>query len=103
MSSCEHFRVDWRGIMIEIRYAPNWMDLSEVYGYQLAHLEVESIEPARAVLPITETGYRSHFIADADIHAAGGPVAFMLDAIEQAASHPAWKRQEDAARQYSLF
>lgn len=54
MRHCEHFRVDWRGILIEIRYCPNWIDMSEAYGYQLAHLEVESIEPARAVLPIEQ-------------------------------------------------
>ena len=29
MTNCEHFRIDWRGILIEIRYCPNWMDLSE--------------------------------------------------------------------------
>lgn len=103
MRHCEHFRVDWRGILIEIRYCPNWSNMTDEYEYQLAHLEVESIEPARAMLPITETGYRSHFIRDAEIQTAGGPVAYLLEAIEQAANHPSWKRQEDSARQYSLF
>lgn len=100
----EHFRVDWRGILIEVRYCPSWSKgYTDMYGYPLAHLEIESIEPARAVLPITETGYRSHFVAAPDVDEAGGPLDYMLNAIEEAADDPSWKRREEASRQYSLF
>ena len=54
----ETYQIEWRGIAIEIRYAPSWSNAYlEVYGEPLAHLEVDSIEPVRAELPITETGY----------------------------------------------
>jgi hypothetical protein len=41
-----------------------------------AHLEIESIDPAKRPLPMTETGYRSWFGAPADVDAEGGPVEF---------------------------
>lgn len=48
------YRFTWRGIEIEAIYTPlQWKTI--------AHLEVRSIKPERAPLPITETGYRSHF------------------------------------------
>ena len=56
----ETFRTDWNGIAIEIRWEPNWLNLTSS-GYDTAHLEIKSIAPDRAPLPITETGYRSHF------------------------------------------
>jgi len=37
------------------------------------HIEVESVRPKRAPLPITETGYRSHFMPALDLINAGGP------------------------------
>jgi len=55
----ETFRIEWSGIAIEIRYEPHWLGMD--IGYDTAHLEIESIAPERAHLPITETGYRSHF------------------------------------------
>ena len=55
----ETFRVEWSDISIEIRYEPNWLNLD--IGYDTAHLAIVSIAPDRAPLPITETGYRSHF------------------------------------------
>ncbi|MFK7875877.1 MAG: hypothetical protein AB8B71_08850 [Paracoccaceae bacterium] len=53
--STETHRLTWQGIEIELTYKP------EGHGGVIAHLEVRSINPERAPLPITETGYRSHF------------------------------------------
>lgn len=41
-------------IEIEITLKPD-------YFKDVAHLEIRSIAPERATLPITATGYRSHF------------------------------------------
>ena len=38
------------------------------------HIVVESIDPEKAPLPITETGYLSHFISPIALANAGGPV-----------------------------
>jgi hypothetical protein len=96
--------LEWNGITLEVRYCPSWADYYEaIYGHPLAHIEVEAITPARAPLPITETGYRSHFTSAEEIAEAGGPVAFIRAALDSAADDPAWKKREAAARQYQLF
>jgi hypothetical protein len=74
-----------------------------VYGYALAHLEIEATQPARAPLPITETGYRSHFERADNIEAAGGPEAFARAWLDHEAGRPAWIEQRETARQGSLF
>ena len=97
-------RIDWKGITVEISYEPNWLGgLTEAYGEPLAHLQIQSVSPERAALPVTETGYRSAFIAGSVITMEGGPVAFVRDWLDTAASDPAWQQKVDAARQLALF
>ena len=97
-------RIDWNGITVEISYEPNWMGgLTEAFGEPLAHLQIQSVSPERAALPVTETGYRSAFIAGSVITLEGGPVAFVRDWLDEAANDPSWKHQQDAARQLALF
>lgn len=70
-------RLQWDGITIEVRYDPDWSpSYRDIYGYSLAHLEIEAIEPAQSPLPMTETGYRSHFGSPADVDAEGGACRF---------------------------
>lgn len=98
----EIFTLVWRGITIRIEYDANWSNLA-ARGYDLAHLDIESIDPARAPLPITETGYRSHFTSADTVAAYGGPVAFVTAWLEEEAAKPAWRRSEAKARQLTLF
>lgn len=67
------------------------------------HIEVESIKPKRAPLPITETGYRSHFMPALDLINAGGPVTFVTAWIEQEAKSSAWSKAAAARAQGDLF
>lgn len=67
------------------------------------HIEVESITPSRAPLPITETGYRSHFIPALELMNAGGPVTFVTAWIEQEAKGKAWRKAATAKQQGDLF
>ncbi len=91
-------------LSIEIRYAPSWSRAYlEVYGKPLAHLEITTIEPARAELPITETGYQSLFLPASAFEDEGGPVAFVQAWLEGEAESEAWKQREEAARHMSLF
>ncbi len=97
-------RLEWHGISIEVRYCNNWSSaFKEAGGHTLAHLEVTSVEPERASLPITETGYRSHFTSADTINAAGGPVSFVRAALDDAAQDADWIRREAEARQMVLF
>ena len=52
--------ITWQGIELEIRFARDWLGSSKT-AYPMAHIEVEAISPKLTALPITETGYRSHY------------------------------------------
>lgn len=67
------------------------------------HLEIESIKPKRAQLPITETGYRSHFLPALDLINAGGPVTFVTAWIAQEAKGKAWTKAAVVKAQGDLF
>ncbi len=100
----ETHMLEWNGIHIEIRYCPSWSESYErIYGYRLAHLEIEVLEPARAPFPVTQTGYRSHFTRPDVIAECGGPVAFARACLDEAAKDPKWIESEAARKQLSLF
>lgn len=67
------------------------------------HVEVESIRPKRAPLPISETGYRSHFMPALELANAGGPVVFVTAWIEREAKTKAWTAAASARAQGDLF
>ena len=99
----ETFDASWNGIQLAISWEPRWLNLSDDYGLDTAHLQIEAVEPERAMLPITETGYRSHFTTAETVIAMGGPVAFVLAWLDQEAASTVWQRQAEAARQLTLF
>ncbi len=73
------------------------------FPYRTAHPAVRSIRPDNATLPITETGYRSHFVRAETVEALGGPEAYVRAWLLEASRDPKWKARQDAARQMSLF
>ena len=90
----ETHRLDWRGLEIEVRYCPDWM-------LGRAHIEVEFL--CRSPLPITETGYRSHFTTAETVAELGGPVQLVETWLDETASGAGWKDAEAKRRQLSLF
>ena len=65
--------------------------------------KIIAVKPKGAPLPITGTGYLSHFL-DADLLAKhGGPVAFLLGWLEREARTKAWAKAEFKWRQLELF
>jgi hypothetical protein len=90
--------LDWRGMLVQVSYNPNWSGMSLI-----AHLEIETQEPVRAPLPMTETGYRSHFIGQGIVEEAGGPAAYVWAWLEDAAKHKGWAIIDAEARQLALF
>lgn len=91
-------RIDWHGICVEVSYEPDWLRSAGV-----AHLQLQSVAPEGAPLPVTETGYRSHFTSTDDVLAEGGPLAYARAWLDDAAAAPAWRAQEEAARQFTLL
>ena len=67
------------------------------------HLSVDSIKPKKAPLPITATGYLSHFIPALQLINAGGPVTFITAWLERETQSKIWRKQAIAKIQGDLF
>lgn len=90
-------RFTWQGVEIEAVYTPRKWGV-------IAHLEIRSIRPPRAPLPITETGYLSDFHECGTIEANGGDVvAQIIGYLDGAAEKPEWRRYAEASQQGELF
>lgn len=93
----QRYRLKWQGIEIEATYTPR------KWG-AIAHLQIRSIAPAGAPLPITSTGYRSHFHQPGIVEAHGGDVVAQVTAwLDEEATRRDWRAHVEAARQGELF
>ncbi len=99
----ETFDAIWNGIQLAITWEPHWLSNGDDRGWDNAHLQIEAVSPERAMLPITETGFRSHFTTAEVVESYGGPVAFVLAWLAEEAATPAWRQREAVARQFALF
>jgi hypothetical protein len=55
-------------------------------------------------LPITETGYRSHFHPRGTVEGLGGDVVAQITAwLDEESAKPAWKAHMERSRQGELF
>lgn len=98
MHPSQVYRFHWEGIEIEATYVPH------SWGGVIAHLEIETIQPPRASLPITETGYLSHYHACGTVEASGGDVvAQVISWLDEAATNPDWQKHMRKSRQGELF
>ena len=90
--------IDWQGITLSVTYEENAFGLTWV-----ADMEIRSINPEKAPLPITNTGYRSHFPHPDNVKEAGGADAYVIAWLEEAAKSPEWCNRKTAPNQLSLF
>lgn len=92
-------KIIWQGIEIEARYVP------QKFGDVIAHLELETINPPNARLPVTETGYRSHFhpIGTIERDFDGDVVACVLDWLNAESKSKKWLSYVENSRQLALF
>lgn len=81
MEKIETHRLFWNSIGLTIRYTPNRWTVID-------HIEIEADN--RQPLPISETGYRSHFIDPGVIAAYGGALAFVTGWLDEAAELDGW-------------
>lgn len=68
-----------------------------------SQIEIIVLKPNRAPLPITETGYRSHFLGHDELRRAGAAVRFFLGWIEREEASKQWSKVEFKWRQGDLF
>ncbi len=94
-------RKNWHGIEIEIRWNPEYVIYDD--ATRVAHLEVESISPKRAPLPITETGYRSHFTSVEAVQLYVMPEDYVEAWLDDASRSREWQALEQSSRQLALF
>lgn len=93
-----HHEAEWNGVTLCIAYDPEWLGNDDV-----AHLEIRSVSPDHEPLPITETGYRSHFTSREIVETYGGPVALVLTWLDEESRSPVWRAKDFSRRQLSLF
>lgn len=87
--------LEWEGRTIRLSYHPRRWDTID-------HLEIES--EGRAPLPITGTGYKSHFFGPVTPALEKDDVVNMVrDWLDEAAQSDSWIRSEADRAQLSLF
>lgn len=85
----EKHTIVWRAVHIEITYTPDKFGVVD-------HIELRTED--RAPLPVTETGYRSHFIGKGTVAHHGGAIAFVTRWLDHEAERTGWR-----GAQLSLF
>ena len=97
------FEIDWRdpatgnSARIRITHSRDYL------GQGQDHVEVESIVPKKAPLPITETGYRSRFVSPLELVNNGGPVVFVTAWLDREAKGKDWQKRQIVRSQGDLF
>lgn len=95
--------IPWRGISIQINVCKPFPSYRKTYGYDMYHIEVRSILPEKAPLPITETGYLSIWLPEPQLEEFGGALAYVTAFLDHKAKSMQWRQQEESAKQYQLF
>ena len=89
----EALEIQWQGIAVTVHIERNWLNS----GFD--HIEVK----ANQSLPITNTGYRSHFMTPAELDQWDSMEAFVRDWLDDAALARQWQDYLAAQRQLRLF
>lgn len=90
-------RFTWRGIEMSATHEPNYIST----GW--SHIELRVQKPKGIPVPITSSGYLSHFLDEADLKAAGGPAAFFRAWLDREANAKAYLKGLARWRQLDLF
>ena len=90
-------RFNWRDITLGVTCTPNYISNGGT------HLELRVLAPKGAPVPITTTGYLSHFIDADELAAAGGAVPLFTAWLEREAKTKSWLNAEFRWRQGDLF
>lgn len=96
----EYFHT-WEGFSLTIRWCPLWWCDNTHQTAKIGHLEIYSAD--KLPLPITEAGYKSHFIPPEVIEDAGGAIAYVQKWLEHGAKSRDWQQQRTSLQQPSLF
>ncbi|WP_146345632.1 hypothetical protein [Falsiphaeobacter marinintestinus] len=87
------FELVWDGRPIKVAYQADWLNTGHW------HIELRS----DAVLPVTQTGYRSQFVPYNGIADAAEVEEYVTAWLNHAATDPAWQKCLQDERQLKLF
>jgi hypothetical protein len=87
------FDLFWCERDIEVRYQANWLNSDH------CHIELRCAER----LPVTETGYRSHFVPEGVFSGEDEIRTYVLTWLDEAARDPNWARYLEDSKQLKLF
>ncbi len=87
------FALVWCERDIEVSYQANWLNSDH------CHIELRCAER----LPVTETGYRSHFVIDDVVPDEDDVRTYVLAWLDDAARNPNWARYLEDSKQLNLF
>lgn len=97
------YEIDWQdaagGATVRVRITHS----RDYLGQGQDHIEVQSLAPPKAPLPITGTGYRSHFISPLELINGGGPVTFVTAWLDREAQSKTWRTAVTKRAQGDLF
>ncbi len=85
----EKHKIVWRGVTVEITFTPAKFGMTD-------HIELHA--EGSTPLPVTETGYRSHFLPLGSVAEQGGAVSFVTAWLDHEAQRTKW-----SGAQLSLF
>lgn len=88
-------QIVWRDISVEVTFH------KQRWKSEFDHVELRVAKGQ--IIPVTETGYRSHFLPSGIVEEYGGTDGFVCAWLDHEAQKPEWKQREDAARQMLLF
>jgi hypothetical protein len=87
----------WRRVRFRARFTADYL----IDGCN--HLELIVLAPKGAALPITETGYLSHFDTEARVADATATLAFFIAWLDREADTKRWRTHELKRAQLDLF
>jgi len=82
-------QIVWEGLQIDITYR------KRRWNSEFDHIELR-VEEGR-IIPVTETGYRSHFLPAGIVDEYGGHEGFVSALLDHEAESADWKKREAAA------
>ena len=97
------YEIEWRDSVIGTTMRIRITHSRDYLGQGQDHIEIESIAPKKAPLPITETGYRSQFVSPLELVNNGGPVVFVTAWLDHEAKGKEWQKRQSARQQCDLF
>ena len=76
MTQAQTHNLEWNGITLEIKVQTDQLS-SRITGEEHSTIEVKSLNPLHAALPLAERGYYRDSVAASTLRAAGGAVAYV--------------------------